>query len=455
MAFFKATCAKNNQKIEIQVQFNSIEEARASLHKQWYSIIELKEVSEQVSGSEAVFYCDVIMEWKLKVWQINSNDIFQAYVQLVDILNYNVVYIYDNKERTEKEKILITQKVKNSYQIYKNSKRQQEIKKEEEKPKEVSEATKQNSQYEDLPNFLVKELNNYYILIDKVLEKIDLILIDFKDNISEEKRIKLWELYNGLKQVKNITNVTKLKMIWEKSLLKIWELQTELLSQDVMKWKKNILWDTNKLLKWFWSSKQIVLPEDDIKIKLNSILADYWESLKSIFKPDKKVEKIDKNSWKYFDILREKNIYERKLKEINKEIMKNVFNIENKKRLNLKKKLIRQNISILDNRIKNKKISYSKTIKWFNYYKDVILYVFQKISDTIIYALLIYSIFFIFLNVYLQLFDKDLKFNYNFLLYIALFSMFWFLLKISKNFIIFVFSTLIYIIFFIYLIINF
>jgi hypothetical protein len=102
-----------------------------------------------------------------------------------------VVYIYDNKERTEKEKILITQKVKNSYQIYKNSKRQQEIKKEEEKPKEVSEATKQNSQYEDLPNFLVKELNNYYILIDKVLEKIDLILIDFKDNISEEKRIKL------------------------------------------------------------------------------------------------------------------------------------------------------------------------------------------------------------------------------------------------------------------------
>jgi hypothetical protein len=34
MAFFKAICAKNNQKIELVVQFDSIDDARQSLHRQ-------------------------------------------------------------------------------------------------------------------------------------------------------------------------------------------------------------------------------------------------------------------------------------------------------------------------------------------------------------------------------------------------------------------------------------
>ncbi len=44
MQSFQAVCAKNNQKIELIVRYNSLEEARHELHLQGYSIIEIKEV---------------------------------------------------------------------------------------------------------------------------------------------------------------------------------------------------------------------------------------------------------------------------------------------------------------------------------------------------------------------------------------------------------------------------
>lgn len=48
MPSFQAICAKNNQKVELVVQYNSLEEARAALHNQGYSIIEIK----QADGGE-------------------------------------------------------------------------------------------------------------------------------------------------------------------------------------------------------------------------------------------------------------------------------------------------------------------------------------------------------------------------------------------------------------------
>ncbi|EKE28148.1 MAG: hypothetical protein ACD_3C00088G0009 [uncultured bacterium (gcode 4)] len=454
MAFFKAICAKNNQKIELVIQFGSIEEARENLHKQWYSIIELKETSGNILWDTGVFYFDILVEGKIKTWQISSNDIFKAYVKLVDNLHYDVVYIYDQRERDEKEKIVITQKIKNSYDIFKWTKIEQD-KAQVEKKIEDKKQEQVKAQGENLPEFLKKELNFYYSLIDRVLEKIDYILLNFRQNISDEKREKLGDLYNKLKQVKNITNVTKLKLIWEIALVKIWELQVEMLENNIIDDKKTILWDTNKLLKSFWSSKQVILAEDDIKLKLNKILNEFIDNFKDFIKTTSKKEKIDKNSWKYYDILREKNIYEKKLKEVNKDISKNIFNKENKKRLELKKKLIKQNITLLWNRINNKKISYTKTIKGFNYYKEVIIYLLQKISDTIIYSLFIYSVFFVFLNLFMLISSRSLDINYDFLLYISLFAFLGFLLKISKNFIILAFSSIIYILFFIFLIINF
>ncbi|NCO32233.1 hypothetical protein GW891_05760 [bacterium] len=46
MQSFQAVCAKNNQKVELVIKYNSLEEARQALHNQGYSIITIKQIEE-------------------------------------------------------------------------------------------------------------------------------------------------------------------------------------------------------------------------------------------------------------------------------------------------------------------------------------------------------------------------------------------------------------------------
>ena len=120
MAFYKAICWKNNQKVELIIQFDSIIEAREFLHKEGYNVIDLFETWEYFT-TWWVIYFDDIYNWKIRTGQINWNDGFKAYVQLVDVLKLNIKYVYYNKDADEKEKILNTQRLLNSYLIYKES----------------------------------------------------------------------------------------------------------------------------------------------------------------------------------------------------------------------------------------------------------------------------------------------------------------------------------------------
>jgi type II secretory pathway component PulF len=65
MQSFRAICAKNNQKVELIVQYNSLDEARQALHKQGYSIVEIKEVNETENRGK-VFYFDIIVDGNKK-----------------------------------------------------------------------------------------------------------------------------------------------------------------------------------------------------------------------------------------------------------------------------------------------------------------------------------------------------------------------------------------------------
>lgn len=46
---FRATCVKNNTKIDVIIHHETIEGAKAELHQQEYSIIEIKEVEDALS----------------------------------------------------------------------------------------------------------------------------------------------------------------------------------------------------------------------------------------------------------------------------------------------------------------------------------------------------------------------------------------------------------------------
>ena len=83
---------------------------------------------------------------------------------------------------------------------------------------------------------------------------------------------------------------------------------------------------------------------------------------------------MDKNSFIYFKNQRELSVYKEILGKNDIVIIKTIFTFQwNKlKKLFLKKKLLQQNIQIIDNRIHNKNISYTKIVHGFQYYIDIL-----------------------------------------------------------------------------------
>jgi hypothetical protein len=447
MKTFRTTCAKNNQKIELIVKYNSLEEAKESLHKQWYSIVEIVEISESVLDS-GVFYFEAIIDGTKKNGQIKSNDIFRAYKKLVEDLHYQIISIYDNKDADEKEKTLITARVKESFYIFKSS--QKEVKKEISQKEKISDATPQT---QETLLFIQKELEKYYSLIDKIIEKIEIILSTYTLDIAQETKEKLTRIISSLRQVKNITNLDKLRIVGEAALLKIGEVELSLIEKNITSEKKQFLTETNKLLGDFWSHKQIKPQTEDIWIKLQKILKDFYTDF---FAPKKQEITLNKNSYAYLKTIREIIIYKQKLSQTNSQIFKNIFTFhttENKK-LQLKKRLIIQNITILQNKVQNKKFSYTQLVKGFEYYRDVILFLIQSIGNVVLFAIFLYSLVFLSKGSYSAFFTRDFSFNLNSIYIVVLLAFFSFLSKISKNLTLIWVLSLFYTIFFIFVRVN-
>jgi hypothetical protein len=448
MKTFRTTCAKNNQKIELIVKYNSLEEAKESLHKQWYSIVEIVEISESemVSG---VFYFEAIINWEKKNGQIKSNDIFRAYKKLVDDLHYEIIYIYDNSDADEKEKILVTAKVRESFEVFQKSNKKTTTQTEEKK----QETSETESETQEIPFFIQKELNKYYLLIDRVIEKIENILTTQIQNISTETKEKLIRLIPALRQVKNITNIDKLRIVGETTLLKIGEVELSLLEKNVTQEKKEFLTSTNKLLWEFWSNKQVRPQTEDIFLKFKKIV---WEFFTDFFVFKKQEKIINKQTYIYLKTIREINIYKQKLSQVNKQILMNFFTFhtsENRK-YQLKKKLIIQNINILQNRIQNRKFSYTQLVKGFEYYKDVVLFLIQALWNILLYAIFLYALFFLVFGSYNLFYQVPSLFNLTSVYLIVLLAFFALLSKISKNITLITILSIIYSIFFIFIRVN-
>lgn len=447
MKTFRTTCAKNNQKIELIVKYNSLEEAKESLHKQWYSIVEIVEISESVLDS-GVFYFEAIIDGTKKNGQIKSNDIFRAYKKLVEDLHYQIISIYDNKNADEKEKTLITARVKESFDVFKSS--QKEVKKEVLQKEKISDATPQT---QETPLFIQKELEKYYNLIDKIIEKIENILSIYNLNINQETKEKLTRIIPSLRQVKNITNLDKLRIVGEAALLKIGEVELSLIEKNITSEKKQFLTETNKLLGDFGSNKQIKPQTEDIWVKLQKIIKDFYIDF---FAPKKQEITLNKNSYAYLKTIREINIYKQKLSQTNSQILKNIltFRTTENKKLQLKKRLIIQNITILQNKVQNKKFSYTQLVKGFEYYRDVILFLVQSIGNVVLFAIFLYSLVFLSRGSYSTFFAQTFSFNLNSIYIIVLLSFFSFLSKISKNLTLIWVLSLFYTIFFIFIRVN-
>ena len=80
---FQAICSKENQKLTLALEAIDIQAAREILHKQGFSIVEIRDADPGIVNTANLFYFDYTVDGVLKTGQIQSDDIFKAYRKLV------------------------------------------------------------------------------------------------------------------------------------------------------------------------------------------------------------------------------------------------------------------------------------------------------------------------------------------------------------------------------------
>lgn len=414
---FQAICSKANKKLTLSLTANNIDEARAILHGQGYSIMELKELEytpQDPNSKSNFFYFDIRVNNQIKTGKIQSDDVFKSYKKLIDDLGYDVVYIYTNEWMNEEQKKVITAKVRDSYRMYKASVGEDV---------DVKIETKDERETHEISPEILKQVEQYSMIIDSTIEKIQNLMLKYHNTIPLDKKMDLEEIEHMLLQAKSSSNIWKIKMNVESSLKSIGQIELELVKTGKEEEKKKFLQETNALLKQIGSNDRIQ----------TNASQDFWKNISDIFSrfktkevvEKKESKKVDTNSFIYYKNQRELNIYKEILWKNDILIVKSILTFQwgKIKRLFLKRKLLEQNIQIIDNRIHNRNISYTKIVHGFQYYVDTLIGSLIYISQTGSYILFLYILSLLLLSAGSEFGILEYGFQENkAVLYITLFS---------------------------------
>ncbi len=171
---FQATCSKWNKKLILTLTANDVNQARNTLHSQWYSIIEIHENLEWPTTGGNFFYFDAKVNGILQSWKIQSTDIFKSYKKLTEDLRYEIIYIYTNEWMPEEAKKLITAKVKDGYRLYRESLGDDMDMEDEKKTR-----TEDQKEMEEISWEVLREIDRYWKIIDSSIEKIQHLFLKF------------------------------------------------------------------------------------------------------------------------------------------------------------------------------------------------------------------------------------------------------------------------------------
>lgn len=429
---FRAVCSKWNQKLTLSLSASSIDEARSLLHGQGYSIMEIQEawsdIPTQESSSDNFFYFDAIINGQVKSWKIQSVDVFKAYTKLVDDLGYNILYIYTTEGMNETQKKVITAKVKDGYVMYKQSMGIDISEKRIQSEKEVAMA--------EISPMVLRELESYNSIIDSTVEKIQNLFLKYHKTITPEKKSELEGIQATLVQTKWTSNLGRMKNVVENALTVVGKVEADLIKWGVDTEKQKLLEETNSLLKKIWSSERIETNETKA-VDIGKSISNFFDSFqkKDVSKSEQK-KKVDTNSFIFYKNLRELDIYKKNLNKVVIDIIKALFSLQftQVKRLRLKKKLLEQDIQIIDNRIHNRNISYTKIVKGTQYYTDILLKTFQSIGDIFLYWLLMYTMLYMVVSSLRALFPQiQFSIETRFFFFIAIFSCVAFLFSFFRS----------------------
>ena len=425
---FKISASKGQKKYSLVLTAASEKEAKDRVHSEWYSILSVTQITDaDISGNKFIFKWSI--NGKIKTGTIIGEDIFKIYVKLRDDLGYSIDLLYPEADKniSDEDKVKILHDLEDGYAHGSRTK------------KEQTKHTKKEIKWEkkSLEGFYMKkELDETYQLINTVIEKLQNLIVNPKSNIDEEKKQKLTDIYNSIIKIKTSTNIEKLKQVWEAALLKIWDIELASLESEKNQQSKQLLSETNKLLKQVGSSAQFREKNKDIGHIYSIFISDLkvkLENLKSIKKKifEKSEKKlIDKESYSFLKTLLLLDKYKERLKHNNKDILKNLVSIlfpfwkhaETREKILLKRKVIQQNISLLRAKKAWKIVSYTAVIKGYRRIIEKIISMIRIFDSYIFYVVTSYCMLFIlYINmIHLGYVFDGYSFNYTGVFYFIL-----------------------------------
>ncbi|MDD2908034.1 MAG: hypothetical protein PHH98_05335 [Candidatus Gracilibacteria bacterium] len=454
MANYKISVSKDGKKYNIVFKADNESAARERVHKEGYSILSLQEIFDKNEIGET-FIFEGYKGGEYKHGKIAGTDIFKSYVKLRKDLEYDVVLLYSEEDElsTIEKKNKIIEELKEEYNLYYSNGKKEKI--DDLRDKLLKDKNKNGK----LNNFyLKKELDDVSFLLEKVITKLeDMISGNYFVEIDSIKKEKLKIIYNEIIKLKKTTNISKLREIGELALLKIGKIELDELEKTKSKENRDLLNDTNKLLKKIGSKDQFIEHDKDLVYQFNAII----NRIKEIFKDNNdevKKDEIDKESHSYIKNLLYLSKYRDYYKENTKLIIKNYFkffsNKELKENLFLTRSVIKQNIILLKSKEKGVSISYTYIKKGFNKLIETFLGYFRYINNYIFGIIIMYTIVFLIYINYLQVLGiKD--YNYNGIFYFIIILLIYLLIYISRNILILATNFVILIFIIIFGVINF
>ena len=413
MKTFKIIASKNNNKVTLINQYETVDEARADVGRQGYAIIEIGELTEGVT-LEGVFYFEITTNEGVRKGKIKSDDIFKAYVKLVDDLGYKVLFLYDRADADDAYKKLMTVNIEKSYAIY----REQSGKKSAEDKVAATAATADAG-----GSFAAKrEIDRLHAVYAKMLSKAESILNTYREDLSGDLRNDLSDVVNKIKTVGSISNIDRLKAFGEESLRKIGEAELAIINKRSIKEKKSFLEETNKLLKGVGSYHAVTHADDSIAGNLKKIFGPLLVRLapqktaasvqvtSGVAAAYKGSGAVKKGSYLYYHVLKDIETYRRKREAVRAEWMHAMFRMdaENIRVKRIKLDLINQNIRLLKARLSGRSFSYVKVVQGAKFYMDAVFALLQGLADLYVAAFSLAAAYFSVAYAYAAFFRQDL-----------------------------------------------
>lgn len=435
MKTFRIVASKNNNKVTLVNQYESLEEARYDVGRQGYAIIEIGELKEGMT-LEGIYYFEIQTQDGIRKGKIKSDDIFKAYVKLVDDLGYKVLFIYDRADATDEYKKLMTVNIEKSYGIY-----------QEQTGKKKQQAAVAAKNQDASGNFAAqKEIERLHVVYAKMLAKAESILNTYREDLSADLRNDLGNIVSRIKTIGSISNIDRLKTFGEESLQTIGIAELAIIGKRNIAEKREFLEETNKLLKGVGSHRSIVHADDSIVGNLKKLLFPIFDKLSpkkapakivgaapdgsaavvvtkagsgAAFRPANTV--VKKGSYLYYHVLKDIETYQNKRQAIFREWLHALFRLdaEGIRHKRIKLNLVSQNVRLLKARLAGHAFSYTKVVQGFRFYAEALFGLMQGVADLCVTVFAVLATYFAVAYSFGAFFREDLFMRPSFIYLLA------------------------------------